>query len=186
MPAISTFFIAPRAISYEDHVFSLDISRGRTKTTICMSLYTPVVNTRHIPTVYAVLKKLLPTVLSSKCFNEDNLPFAMEVRQTEIGHLFEHILLEYLCEAKLALGCDTAIYSGSTSWNWHKNPKGTFHITITSGAKDSQFFEEALIKTIQLTKFLLQGTRIQKGIIPPFHTLPVALKNGTSNLIAKR
>lgn len=178
MQVAQRFSIAPQSICYEDDVFSLDIQRGKTKTTMYMQLFSSVVNTRNIPTVYPALKKLLPSVLVSKCFNDENLPFSLEVKATEIGHLFEHILLEYLCQARIQQGADKAIYSGSTSWNWHRDPRGTFHIVITSGIKDSEIFEEALIKTIQLTKFLLLGARFTLKQFSSFQSTPVALKNG--------
>lgn len=177
----TTTSLLPQAICYEDDIFSLDVLRKKSSTSICMQLIGTTVNTRSIPTVYSVLKKLLPSVLSSTCFNDDNLPFAIEVKSTEIGHLFEHILLEYLCLARLSQGAGSAVYSGNTRWNWHKDPRGTFHILITSGMKDTEIFEEALIKTIQLTKFLMAGVTIQKGHIPPFQSVPVSLKNGTSS-----
>lgn len=180
MQTSQTFVVAQQVICYEDDIFSIDVKRGKTRTTMYMQVFTSVVNTKHIPTVYSVLKKLLPSVLSSKCFNDDNLPFALEVKATEIGHLFEHILLEYLCQARLLQGAESAVYSGYTSWNWHKDPWGTFHITVKSGEKDRAIFEEALIKTIQLTKFLMLGIRIGHNKYSQFQITPVALKNGKS------
>lgn len=136
--------------------FSLNIKKSLHNTLITMNLFIPVMNTAHIPHTYALLKKMLPTILMSKCFNEENLPFSQEVKKTEIGHLFEHILLEYLCELKLAKGYSEAVYAGRTNWNWKVDPYGTFHIIIDAGSEDTDILPEALERSINLLKIILQ------------------------------
>src|SRR5258707_8329129 len=97
-----------------DNLFSLAITPKLTTTKIIMTMCNGKINTNTIPQTERILKKLLPTVLSTTCYNAENLPFAIEVRNTETGHLFEHILLEYLCQQKLAKGHNTATFSGTT------------------------------------------------------------------------
>ena len=94
-------------------------------------------------------------MLLTQCFNDDGLPFRMEVKHTEIGHLFEHILLEYLCQGKIAKGAQRASYSGNTKWNWIKEPRGTFHIRLSCGMKDADILPAAMDKTISLMKVIL-------------------------------
>src|SRR3989344_4488342 len=87
-----------------DAFFDLAIRHRRVQTMITMELSIPSVTTKDFPQTFAILQKRLPSVLQSQCFNEENIPFLLEVKTTEIGHLFEHILLEYLCELKLRQG----------------------------------------------------------------------------------
>ena len=138
-----------------DDLFSLMVTQHSSNTQIVMKLLTPTVNTRDIPWTYSFLKKNLPSVLASKCFNEENLPFAIEVRRTEIGHLFEHILLEYLCEEKLMKGYSSAVFSGNTKWNWSRDPWGMFHIYVSMRRSDSDIFPQALEKSITLLKRII-------------------------------
>lgn len=129
-------------------------------------------NTRTIPATYQILEEHLPCILQSQCFNDDHLPFCEEVKTTEIGHLFEHILLEYLCKEKLCHGYTEADFCGQTSWNWKKETRGTFHITIEKHTEDAAFFESALRKSIELMDKIL-GSLPQEQI-PELATSPVS------------
>lgn len=138
-----------------DNLFSLSIEQCRIITRIHMNLMTALVNTRDIPWTLLLLQEQLPSILQSTCYNEENIPFAVEVQRTEIGHLFEHILLEYLCEEKLRKGHDEATFSGRTKWNWKRDPYGVFHIDISMGLIDSDILPIALEKSILLTKRII-------------------------------
>ncbi len=111
--------------------------------------------TSQFPDTHKILTKLMPEVLATKCFNPDNLAFKDEVRDTELGHLFEHILLANLCE----LGCknkDNQIqFRGVTEWDWKKDHQGTFHITIDSGLKNLHKLEIALERTSKLVNKII-------------------------------
>jgi len=139
----------------EDY-FKLFIKRSKTRTLIHMQVLTGVVNTRDIPSTYNILARFLPGILKSKCFNDEKIPFFEEVRETEIGHLFEHILLEYLCQLKITEGADDVVYSGITDWNWYKDPRGLFHITIDSGQDDADIFPIALEKSMTLLNYIME------------------------------
>jgi hypothetical protein len=115
-----------------------------------MNLQHQIINTREIPETISILKQTLPSVLQSTCYNENNNPFYKEVLETEIGHLFEHILIEYLCLLKLSQGYNSVEYCGVTKWNWRVYPKGSFHITVNAGIKDTEIFAEAMSKSITL------------------------------------
>jgi hypothetical protein len=115
-----------------------------------MSLATAIINTRDIPDTIKLLEEHLPSIFLSKCFNEGNLPFVKEAEQTEIGHLFEHILLEYLCALKKERGVAKHVHNGVTHWNWEEDAWGVFHITVDSGNSDKEIFEEAVNLSIQL------------------------------------
>src|SRR5689334_5791355 len=126
------------------HLFKLDINQHKDHTKITMILLTDIVNTKDVPKTYEFLEKVLPSILRSKCYNNKNLPFFQEVNNTEIGHLFEHMLLEYLCKLKVQKGFKKATYSGKTQWDWLKDPKGTFHIMTDTKEEDEEILQEAI------------------------------------------
>jgi len=135
--------------------FSLLISQEVQNTLILMKLNTVAVNTRFIPNVTRLLQFHCPSVLRTRCFNDRNLPFRQEVKSTEIGHLFEHILLEELCVRKLNCGLKSAVFNGRTNWNWIKEPRGLFHITIDAGFSDQLVFPMSLTRAIEITESIL-------------------------------
>lgn len=135
---------------YTNGLFSLAIYNGEINTRIIMELFASRVHTKDIPATSSILQKRLPSIFYSKCFNEKNYPFSQEVKNTEIGHLFEHILLEYLREIKLASGFKNPIYNGLTKWDWERDAVGVFHISIDAGVGDKDIFKKALHKSIEL------------------------------------
>lgn len=138
-----------------ERLFTLDINQKQTTTSIVMQMLYNQVNTRDIPHIVKLLEAYLPNVLLTQCFNDDGFPFRVEVKHTEIGHLFEHILLEYLCQGKIAKGANQASYSGKTKWNWVRDPRGKFHIRLSCGIKDADILPVALEKTITLMQTIL-------------------------------
>jgi hypothetical protein len=162
-----------------EDLFMLAITQKNTSTRIFMQLFDEErVNTSHIPTIVQRLKKHLPNVLLTECFNEDGLPFHIEVKNTEIGHLFEHVLLEYLCQLKINKGFAEATFSGRTRWNWEKDPMGTFHIRLNCGTKDADILPLAIEKTITLMKkVLLDEETVDLESLTTLQT-PSGLKNG--------
>jgi hypothetical protein len=139
-----------------NELFSLDINPRKKSTKITMKMLTSVITTDKIPATYSILKSHLPSILRSKCFNENNFRFSKEVKCTEIGHLFEHILLEYLSQFKFAQGHKNPIFNGLTSWNWKKEERGTFHIKIDAGLDDKEIFSLAMKRSTDLLTFILQ------------------------------
>jgi hypothetical protein len=137
-----------------------------------MSLYIPTVNTRELPQTTSILTQYLPSVLASTCFNDEKLPFALEVKSTEIGHLFEHILLEYLCYFKLSQGYTNAEYSGVTKWNWERDPWGVFHIIINTGWDDTEIFSSAVQQSIILLQLILR--QAQSSDLPILPSQPIS------------
>jgi len=138
--------------------FSITIRQKTSEMDLCMKLFTPTVNTAAIPQTFAILEEMLPDIYTSQCFNDANLPFSSEVKRTEIGHLFEHILLEYLFRCKSMQGEKNIVLKGETSWNWKRDPRGVFHIGITSGIQDAPLFPLALQQAIFILQKILQAT----------------------------
>lgn len=135
---------------YSEDLFLLQVNHGLKQTGIKMKVFTPNLTTLTLPDTHSTLEKLLPSILSSKCFNEKNLPFGEEVKNTELGHLFEHILLEYLTKVKHLYQNKMVSFSGITSWDWSEDEKGIFYIKVNAGIKDALIFEEALNMSIKL------------------------------------
>lgn len=150
-----------KSISYSSLFFNLKIRQTKKATVIDMQLNTPVVNTSDMPHTFTFLETNYPSVLATECFNEKNLPFSIEVSATEIGHLFEHILIDRLCALKIKSGAKSAVYSGNTSWNWKLNPYGSFQIWIDIGKNDLAMLIEGLKTTISLTHELIQPSSSQ-------------------------
>lgn len=123
--------------------------------TITLTLPGEEMTTKKMPFIKDLLKQELPTILRSKCFNERNIPFSKEVLSTELGHLFEHMLLEYLCITKIHTGFPEAIFSGITRWDWNQDVYGTFHIEISIDEEDKVFLTPALSKTMILFEKIL-------------------------------
>lgn len=137
--------------------FSLQLKMSKNRVHIVMQLNTEIVNTQFLPKTRAILEAQFPGVLHTACFNEQNLPFSEEVKQTEIGHLFEHILLESLCVEKMALGYEQACFNGRTDWNWQKEKRGKFHIFV-DGVEDAKpFLSKALDTATHYTNLILQS-----------------------------
>lgn len=139
----------------------LQVKQNISHTLITMKLFTGFVRTEKFPQTYPILSKFLPSIFSSKCFNEKKLPFADEVLNTEIGHLFEHILLEYLTKLKHLYHDQYVSYSGLTYWDWTKGSFGVFHIKVNAGKREGEIFEESLELSLKLLNRILSKNLIK-------------------------
>lgn len=136
---------------------------------IIMWVPNELVYTTNYPELTEVLSKHLPTIYNSECFNEKNFSFSEESKDTEAGHLFEHILLEFLCIEKVNQGCEEATFEGKTSWNWSEDKPGTFHINVKVGLEDLEVFSKALQKSLVLFQQII-------GISALSFSAPTAVK----------
>ncbi len=144
--------------------FSLAMVPSEKTIDLTMSMSVKVLHTSYLPHTSGILQKLLPSIFSSVCFNDNNNSFIEEVKNTEIGHLFEHILLEYLCIEKLNKGYSDASFKGVTNWNWKEEPLGTFHIIVDIAWEERNFIEPALEKSIKLINFILSSNGLKEVI----------------------
>jgi hypothetical protein len=131
--------------------FEVSAFPKRKRSILIMKLWTKHLTTAKLPKVTSILRENLPSIFSSICYNEKNLPFYKEMQNTEIGHLYEHILLEYVAQLHFKENEDQSEFVGVTSWDWKKNPRGTFKIEINIGIKD----KEILLKSMKLTDNLM-------------------------------
>lgn len=118
----------------------------------------PLLTTKAIPQTLSILKRRLPTIFLSKCFNDNKYSFLREAKNTEIAHLFEHILLEYLGILKRGNGRVRYVHNGVTWWNWVEEARGVFHISIDVGEGDKMYFEIALQKSLDLLSEMIDSS----------------------------
>jgi hypothetical protein len=117
-----------------------------------------IITTKNMKNVLTFFEQQLPGVLETKCFNPQSLPFRVEILKTELAHLFEHVILVLLCQAKTARGETGAVFRGETNWDWEVTPKGLFTILLSVNQKDAALLEEVLPKASELIDtFLAQG-----------------------------
>ncbi len=136
---------------YQDQNFSISGTFG--KRGVVMYLQTSrIYRTDSLSGIVELLQWRLPSILRSTCFNDQGFAFEQEVQNTEFGHLFEHILLEYLCKAKITFGARKAVYRGRTSWNWPKQEEGVFKIYVNAYVEDKILFLKALGESIVLMR----------------------------------
>ena len=145
--------------------YSLSVSFLNKRSLIELNMPENLMYSSACPETFALLSSLEPKVLSTKCYNYLGIPFHEEVKQTEMGHLFEHILLEYLCQESIKAGAACAHFRGTTSWNWKKDPRGIYHIVI-SGHTGQELFRHALARTILLFETILSSSQRAEAIQP--------------------
>lgn len=145
-------------IYYQSNTFTIHIYQTSQKTYLTMRMFTPHINTESIPETTAFLDKFYPQVLQTECFNDGGRQFSHEVKETEVGHLFEHILIEKIYQCQKGLENQKIAVNGHTRWNWRNEPRGTFHIRIDRGSFDYLDVISCLDETICLIEQLLKLT----------------------------
>jgi hypothetical protein len=110
----------------------------------------------------------------SKCFNDRNQCFKKEVKNTEIGHLYEHIVLEYISDyIELKINTRPNV-SGFTCWDWNDKNEGVFEITINTANFEALSFAiskatsllERIIKTSVAPKQMtLEATCLVSSVV---------------------
>lgn len=145
-----------KKLFYQSPILSLTVNPKRAKTNLTLTVFIPEHNTRDIPNTLPYLKRFFPSVLETQCFNEKHLPFREEVKETEVGHLLEHILIDELCLLKLDTGFEYAAFQGKTSWNWEKEQEGIFHIVINIGVADYLLLTKTLEKALSFIELLFK------------------------------
>lgn len=103
-----------------------------------------MISTKSFPQTLEIVKRIIPGVLETECFNDHNFLFVEEIKNTEIGHLFEHIVIYLLKENGIKNQqnnqVDEVVYEGRTYWNWKKNPRGKFFIEINGPQIETEIF----------------------------------------------
>lgn len=120
-----------------------------------------IITTQNMKNVVSFFEEQLPSVLETKCFNEQHLPFRVEIIKTELAHLFEHIILVLLCQAKAARGGKDITFSGETNWDWEVTPKGLFTISLSVKKHDAGLLQEVLPQASQLIDTFLATVGVE-------------------------
>lgn len=142
-------------LKFNNQFFKIESSTQRSKLNILMVVSTDDLTTKYLPQTYHILQSQLPAILQHKCFNSFDLPFSEELKNTELGHLFEHILLEYLSLIKFEKGYQNVSFTGETRWDWKKEDRGIFHIDIKLNKADRYFIDLAIKKAITLMNLIM-------------------------------
>jgi hypothetical protein len=160
--------------TYSSPHFWLSYQTSDRETLIEMQMKSKIWSTQDLPQTSVFLNQKFPSVMQTRCFNENNLPFKEEVKNTEMGHLFEHVLLQNLYLIKSSAGHKQVTFNGRTYWNWGEHAQGHFKIVIDSGISDSAYFASALENTIELTEDLFLTAQVTAPIRVAFNQLPVS------------
>lgn len=84
------------------------------------------VRTGDAPHLPRALLQLFPDLTLDQCENDFGLSFEEECEDTEIPHLFEHLVMEMQNQA---LAPRKAL-TGVTYWDWTVDPRGCFHVEV--------------------------------------------------------
>ncbi len=122
---------------------------------VTIQFHTSFYTTKKLPATITVLETILPRIFKHKCFNNYNRSFKKEAEQTELGHLFEHILLEFLCRYKFHEGEKDIKLKGLTQWDWLQDPEGIFHISLNTTKNDTFVLNEAIKKTSEIMETII-------------------------------
>ncbi len=139
------------------HARDLDVAVKSNPKKVFLDVVVPekFATTLAFPHTVSFLKTNCNSVLHTKCFNDHNLPFKEEVKDTEFAHLFEHIVLDSLVHAKVELGSNHAKFRGVTKWNWIDNPVGTFEVELYVPKNDQYLLELVLPRAVKLMEKLM-------------------------------
>lgn len=150
--------------SINSESFDLTVSAEGETAELCMQLKTPFTTTKYIPHTYDFFVNNFPGVLETKCYNKENLPFCEKVKDTQIGHLFEHVLLQILAEE------NNKHFRGVTEWDWRegKDPLGKYYITVSVSQNEMHLLNKALQKAVELIEQLLGGLKPQPVSVPVY------------------
>jgi hypothetical protein len=94
--------------------------------------------------------RVLPGLATHRCVNDDSRTFAEELVDTEIPHLFEHVVLELMANA----GSPRSL-KGETAWDFRRDGRGVFRVSLEY---DDDLVCLGAIKTAgRLVCYMLEG-----------------------------
>lgn len=118
--------------------------------------------TTFYPETSAILSKELPSIFLGHCYNDAGLPFAVEVRSTEIAHLFEHIFLAYLHRQKITSSNSNFNLRGVTTWR--ESIRGSYSIEVNIGSDDGELVTLAIKQSMKLLNTIIKSSSPTKQI----------------------
>lgn len=162
---------SPSLINYPVS-FKYDLKHDTRKTLIKIKFLTGFFSTKYFPLTLNYLKENYPQVLNTLCFNYQSQPFTKEVTNTELGHLFEHLLIAKIYDLKVQGGERNFVVQGRTRWDWEKGERGDFDIVIVWDNKCMEVFNKAITETVILMEKII-STMSTKNSTGNFSVLPV-------------
>lgn len=135
-------------------VISIDFEGDQTK--IILFVSKDITKTRQLPGFVEAVLESMPELRFHKCENDRNLTFADELFDTEIAHVFEHVLLEIIGQI------DTKAYriKGWTNWDWKNSPRWTYEISLRY--RDSRVVFNALSRALTMFDVLIDTCRVKE------------------------
>lgn len=130
---------------------------------LTQEIHNSATTTKDLPSTFSVLNQTIPSIFDNYCYNQNKYSFKKEVKNTEVGHLYEHLILENLKIFKID-SCGKADVRGETHWDWIKDKKGTFNIVVYSDRGENGFFNKALGKATEVLEMIYAT---QKAGMPP-------------------
>jgi hypothetical protein len=95
---------------------------------------------------------LLPGLAEHDCDNDEGLPFAAELDDTELAHLFEHVAIEL----RLLAGAHRRL-RGETSWDFPRDGRGVFRVRVGVD-EDAAAWTEAFRGAERVLRWLTAGS----------------------------
>jgi hypothetical protein len=86
---------------------------------------TGTMRTSSVPGLAERALRVLPTLEMHWCDNPSGRPFAEEIADTEVPHLFEHVIMEIM-----ALSGSPRTLKGKTRWDFKRDGKGVFRVSV--------------------------------------------------------
>lgn len=142
------------------HLGGITIHRGRIEVTLAFDPSGPL-RTSQVPGLVDSVRGLLPGVFRHRCTSPGSGLFASEAPDTEIAHLFEHMVLELMVMA----GSPRTL-EGRTDWDFPRDGSGVFHTTLA--CDDDSVAVGAVHGALEMLDALLDGRE------PPSPTALVA------------
>lgn len=136
-------------LNYSSSRFELVGFCDKHGTVIEMTVKNGFLKTGLFPMTRTILLARVPEVLETQCFNDEQLAFYDEVVDTEIAHLFEHLVLEYICQLKIMAGYKSADHCGRTYWNTQSD-NGIFRVKIDACFRDRDFVVAAVAQSVKI------------------------------------
>jgi len=146
--------------TYNHPEYELEINPQLKTTLFCLTVRPELLYASAFPTLVETLTKKVLNIFSCECFNPHGNAFKKEVVNTETGHLFEHILLEFLCDEKLKYGYRQVEYNGMTQWNWKEEKPGVYNICIDVSSNEYEILTQALSKTLDVINGLIDDRHL--------------------------
>lgn len=149
--------------NYNSKNFDLNLNFSKNSLRLTHIIHNGMVRTNNYPLTFSILRRRLPSIFENICFNDGNKSFQKEVKNTEVGHLFEHILLEKLKIEALKRNI-YGDFEGYTHWDWNATQFGQFNISIKLTNNLKVYLEDALKSSIPILEEILNSRR--RAVMP--------------------